>query len=225
MKKLSLFLIGILSLAACSALVQQNTIYLPNVKATVTVPADTVMIRLSVQSTNNNSTLASMENTASLKRTIAALIAIGVNGDDISSDQSTGMSSGQFSNIVCRKVNNNTICKSESSSENVLTSTKIMRLKTTDQNFVDIVLKTAKSAGAVAEIYGYSLSDPSSAEAQARAKAMASAKSIAENMATEAGKNLGKMQRVISHKEYISNSDQHGMVNASSIIDVSYELE
>jgi uncharacterized protein YggE len=209
---------------ASSASVQNEIIYLSNVMGTITLPADTVTISVSVQSTNDNGTMASMENAAAMDKITDALIDMGIDKDDISSGQFTGVSTGQSSNVVCNTVNNETICRTESSSKNVLTSTKIVKIRPNDPSFVNQVLDTVNSLGATASVLSYSLIDQDSAKAKAKDEAMQNAESIAQSMASKRGADLGSIQDLVIRGEYIAGSDQLGLVDVTTVIDVSYAL-
>jgi uncharacterized protein len=233
MNKILIVLTGFLFVVSGSAMLQERTssasvqneiIYLSNVMGTITIPADTVTISVSVQSTNDNGTMASMENAAALDKITDALIDLGIDKEDISSGQFTGVSTGQSSNVVCNTVNNETICRTESSSKNVLTSTKVVKIRPNDPSFVNKVLDTVNSLGANASILGYSLIDQDSAKTEAKDKAMENAESIAQNMASQRGADLGSIQDLAVRGEYIVGSDQLGMVDVTSVIDVSYAL-
>lgn len=209
---------------ASSASVQNDIIYLSNVMGAITIPADTLTISVIVQSTNDNGTTASMKNAAAMDKITEALIDLGIDKDDISSGQLTGVSTGQSSNVVCNTVNNKTICRTESSSKNVLTSTKSVKIRPNDPSFVNKVLDTVNSLGANFSVLGYSLIDQDSAKAKAKDKAMENAESIAQNMASQRGADLGSIQGLVVCREYIIGSDQLGMVDVTSVIDVSYAL-
>ena len=210
-------------LVAGLASAQYNAVFPAEGEATLTVPADMTLITVSVESSNNNSTIASMENQEKLDKIISDLTAIGVNKGDISSGQSTNERSFQMSGTVCTPVNNSTVCKSESVTDYGLTSSKIIKLNSTDDSFVNKVISTAKSGGASTDS-SYYLSDSSSAIADARNKATENARSNAEMMASAAGAKLGKVLNINSYPEYISGSDQTGMVKVTSYVVVTYEL-
>lgn len=165
----------------------------------VTVPADMVMISVSVESSNDNAALADAENQQKLDETKRALIAAGVRPEDISSGQSSGLMSFQSSSRVCRTVNNSTICDMESTNRSTLSSALTLRLNTTDEARINMVMNAARSAGASPAVIGYSLMDTSSALSDARKKAIEDARSNAEGMANAAEVRLGK---VIDISEY-----------------------
>jgi uncharacterized protein YggE len=160
-------------------------------EGTATVPADTVIISVGVQSTNANTTQAA-ENANRLNKTIEALIKAGVQKDEIMPGQSSGFASNQVKIIKSKTVNNKTIWENVTKASNVLTNSVTIQLKTTDISRIDSTLEAAKSQGAVASILGYSISDPGPAEAAARNKAIDNARSNADDIASAAGVSLGK---------------------------------
>jgi uncharacterized protein YggE len=207
-----------------SATVEKNVVYVSNAMATITVPADTFTIAVSVESANDNGSMASAENEAAMDKTINAMIAVGVDKSDILPGTDTGVSQSQSSNVVCDKVGNDTICKTEKYSKNVFTSTKYVKINTTDSSFVTNVLETAKSSGANAGVFDYGLSDKSSAVAEARQKAMGEAESTAKKIALQRVASLGMIQNAVNRGEYITYSDRPYMMNITSLMDVSYAL-
>ena len=201
-------------------------------EGTATVPADTVIISVGVQSNNTNATQAAAENALLLNKTIDALTGAGVQKDEIMPGQSSGISSSHFVSNICRRVNNTTVCENTSNALSLLTSSILIRLKTTDQDRVNSVLETAKSQGAMASITGYSISDKSQAIAEARKKAIDNARSNAEDMASAAGVKLGKAIDIkdygypnISFNEpFGSPSTSPGTVSVTSYVAVTYEI-
>lgn len=201
-------------------------------EGTATVPADTVIISVAAQSNNTNAAQAAAENTLLLNKTIDALTGAGVQKDEIMPGQSSGISSSHFESNVCRRINNTTVCENTSNALSLLTSSILIRLKTTDQDRVNSVLETAKSHGAMASITGYSISDKSQAIADARKKAIDNARSNAEDMASAAGVKLGKAIDVkdygypsISFNEpFGSPSTSPGTVSVTSYVAVTYEI-
>ena len=161
-------------------------------EGTATVPADTVIISVGVQSTNVNTTQATAENANQLNKTIDALIKAGVQKDEIMPGQSSGFISSQVEILKPKTVNNKTTWENVTKASNVLTNSITVQLKTTDISRINSTLEAAKSQGAVASIEGYSISDPKPAEAAARDKAIENARSNAADMASAAGASLGK---------------------------------
>lgn len=201
-------------------------------EGTATVPADTVIISVAAQSNNTNAAQAAAENTLLLNKTIDALTGAGVQKDEIMPGQSSGISSSHFESNVCRRINNTTVCENTSNALSLLTSSILIRLKTTDQDRVNSVLETAKSHGAMASITGYSISDKSQAIADARKKAIDNARSNAEDIASAAGVKLGKAIDIkdygypnISFNEpFGSPSTSPGTVSVTSYVAVTYEI-
>jgi hypothetical protein len=197
----------------------------------VTVPADTVMISVSVESSNENTTLANAENQEKLERTKEALVAAGVKPEDILSGKSSGLMSFQSTSRVCRTVNNSTICDVEASNTSALTSALTLQLKTTDEARINRVMDAARSAGANPIVIGYSLSDTASAAADARKKAVEDARSNAEGMAGAAGVRLGKVMDIseyaypqIMMAQPVISSSRTDTVNVASYVVVTYEI-
>jgi uncharacterized protein len=201
-------------------------------EGTATVPADTVIISVAVQSNNTNASQAAAENTLLLNKTIDALTGAGVQKDEIMPGQSSGISSSHFVSNVCRRINNTTVCENTSNALSLLTSSILIRLKTTDQDRVNSVLETAKSQGAMASITGYSISDKSQAIADARKKAIDNARSNAEDMASAAGVKLGKAidmkdygyPNISFNEPFGSPSTSPGTVSVTSYVAVTYEI-
>lgn len=201
-------------------------------EGTATVPADTVIISVGVQSNNTNASQAAALNALQLNKTIDALSGAGVQKNEIMPGQSSGISSSHFESNICKQVNNTTICENTSNALSLLTSSILIRLKTTDQSEVNSVLETAKSQGAVASIVGYSVSDKSQAIAEARKKAIDNARSNAEDVASAAGVKLGKAIDIsdygypdISFNEPFGSSvTSIGTVSVTSIVAVTYEI-
>jgi uncharacterized protein len=201
-------------------------------EGTATVPADTVIISVGVQSNNTNASQAAAENALLLNKTIDALTRAGVQKDEIMPSQSSGISSSHFESNICRQVNNTTVCENTSKALSLLTSSILVRLKTTDQGEVNSVLEAAKSQGAVASIMGYSISDKSQAVADARKKAIENARSNAEDMASAAGVKLGKAIDIKDYgspdmsfnEPFGSPATALGTVSVTSYVAVTYEI-
>ncbi|MGD0953658.1 MAG: SIMPL domain-containing protein [Methanotrichaceae archaeon] len=233
MKRLAILLgLALLTVYVVSAAGQGNQGISVVGEGTATVPADTVILSIGVQSNNTNATQAAAENAKMLNKTIDALTGAGVQKDEIMPGQSSGISSSHFESNICRLVNNTTVCENTSNALSLLTSSIIIRLKTTDQGRVNSVLETAKSQGAVASITGYSISDKSQAIADARKKAIDNARSNAEDMASAAGVKLGKAIDIsdygypeVSFNEPLgSPATSNGTVSVTSYVAVTYEI-
>lgn len=232
MKRLAILLsfMAFAILSACTAEDDSPTLSVVG-EGTVTVPADTVLISVTVESSNENSAQAEAENQEALDRTKEALMDIGVKPEEIMSGKSSGFRSIQSNSRVCRTVNNSTICDVESSNATTMSSSLTIRLKAGDDSKIDQVLDAAESSGASAVVVGYSLSDASSAVADARKKAVENARSNAEGMAAAAGVRLGD---VVDIREYgypgimmfqpFESPAGQGMVEVSTYVMATYEI-
>jgi len=156
----------------------------------VTVPADTVSIYVSVESSDENMTQAQAEVQEKMNNVVTAMKAAGVKDAEILPGQSSSVSSVQYKSRIGMPSNNTTIWKNSSYDATSLEKSIIVRLKTADMSEINPMLETAKSAGASAYVAGYGLLDGTKAEAEARQKAVANAKENAEEMATAAGVSL-----------------------------------
>ena len=233
MKRLAILLgLALLTVLVVSAAGQRTQGVHAFGEGTATVPADIVIISVGVQSNNTNASQAAAENALLLNKTIDALTRAGVQKDEIMPGQSSGISSSHFESNICRLVNNTTVCENTSNALSLLTSSILIRLKTTDQDKVNRVLEAAKSQGATASIMGYSISDKSQAVAEARKKAIDNARSNAEDQASAAGVKLGKAIDIsdygypdISFNEpFGSSATSRGTVSVTSYVAVTYEI-
>ncbi len=225
MKRLSI-LLGILIFAAFAAQVEGEN---PNLtvmgEGTVTVPADTAIISVSVESNNENTTLAQNEVQEKMDNVIGALKNAGVKDEEILSGQASGITNIQSSSRVCKVVNNTTVCENITQQVSSLEKTTMVRLKTKDESRINAVIDAAKSAGASADVEGYGLSDVGAASTQARQKAVENAKENADSMAAAAGGRLGNLVDISDYTiPYIGSSDQPGMVDVTSYVVVTYEI-
>jgi uncharacterized protein YggE len=200
-------------------------------EGTVTVPADTVTISVSVESGIEDVTAAQAEVQEKMSRVIDALKAAGVKDEEILPGQSSGVSSFQSTSKVCTRVNNSTICENNTQNVSSLERSTVIRLKSTDESRINQVLDTARSTGAQAYVAGYGLSDASKAASEARQKAVANAKENAAGMAAEEGVRLGKVLDIsdygypVALYNYYGSSSQPGMVDVTSYVIVTYEFE
>jgi uncharacterized protein YggE len=233
MKRLAILLgLALLTVLVVSAAGQSTQGIRVIGEGTATVPADTVIISVGVQSNNTNASQATAENALLLNKTIDALTKAGVQKDEIMPGQSSGISSSHFESNICRPVNNTTVCENTSKALSLLTSSILIRLKTTDQDKVNSVLEAAKSQGAMASVMGYSISDKSQAIADARKKAIDNARSNAEDMASAAGVKLGKAIDISDYgypdmsfnEPFGSPATSRGTVSVTSIVSVTYEI-
>ncbi len=221
----------ILAVLSASAAEDDNPTLSVVGEGTVTVPADTVTISVTVESHNENSTLAEAENQERLDRTKEALMAVGVKPEEIMSGRSSGLMSFQSSSRVCRTVNNTTICDVGSSNVTTLSNSLTLRLKAADKAMINQVLDAAKSSGASPAVIGYSLSDASSAVADARRQAVEDARSSAQGMAGAAGMRLGDVVEIneyaypgIAMVQPFEPSSRPGMVDVTTYVMVTYEI-
>lgn len=200
-------------------------------EGTETVPADTAMVSVSVESGNENMTEAQSEVQTKMNHLLDVLKKAGVEDADILPGQSSGISSFQSSSKICKKVNNSTVCENSTQKASSLKRSTLVRLKTTDESRINQVLDAARSAGADAYVAAYSLSDTSKAMAEARKKAVANARENAAGVASEAGGSLGKVLDISDYgypgvemaNSYSSNGEM-GMIEVVSRVVVTYEF-
>ena len=200
-------------------------------EGTVTVPADTATVSVSVESDINNMTAAQAAAQEKMDKVIDALKAAGVKDEEILPGQSSGVSSFQSTSKVCKRVNNSTVCENNTASASSLERSTVVRLKSTDDSRINRVLDAARSAGAKAYVAGYGLSDSSKAAAEARQKAVANAKENAAEMAASEGMRLGKVLDISDYgypaalNDYYGSSAQFGTVDVTSYVIVTFEFE
>ncbi len=199
-------------------------------EGTTTVPADAALISVSVESNNENATLAQAEVQTEMDQLLDVLKKAGVRDVDILPGQSSGVTSFQSSSKVCKRVNNTTVCENNLQKASSLERSTVVRLNTTDESRINEVLNAARSAGADAYVAGYSLSDTSKAMAEARKKAMENAKENAAQVANEAGGSLGKILDVSDYgypdieMANPGSSGQMSMIDVTSVVVVTYEF-
>jgi uncharacterized protein YggE len=221
---------GIMITAALPAVGTNPTLTIVG-EGTVTVPADTAIVSVSVESNINNMTAAQAAVQEKMGRVIDALKAAGVNDEEILPGQSSGVTSFQSTSKVCKKVNNSTVCENNTAQASSLERSLIVRLKSTDSSRINQVLEAARSAGAQADVAGYGLSDAGKATAEARQRAVANAKENAAGLAASEGVRLGKMLDISDYgyplalNDYYGSSTQPGMVDVTSYVIVTYEFE
>jgi hypothetical protein len=200
-------------------------------EGTVTVPADTATISVSVESGNENMTEAQVAVQGKMSQVIDALKRAGVKDEEILPGQSSGVSSFQSTSKVCKKVNNSTVCENNTARASSLERSTVIRLKSTDESRINRVLDAARSAGAQAYVAGYGLSDSSKAASEARQKAVANAKENAAEMAAAEGMRLGAVLDIsdygypVALNDYNGGSAQPGTVDVTSYVIVTYEFE
>ena len=197
-------------------------------EGTVTVPADTATISVSVESINDNTTMAQSEVQEKMNNAIDALKSAGVKDEEILPGQSSGITSIQSSSKVCRPVNNTTVCENRTEQASSLQRSTVIRLKTTEEAKIINVLNAAKSAGANAYVAGYGLDDTNKAVTEARQKAVVNARENAEGIAQAAGARLGKLLDISDYAYPVIFGDlslgQKGMVDVTSYVVVTYEI-
>ncbi len=200
-------------------------------EGTVRVPADIATISVSAKSGNENMTQASAAVQEKMAKVIDALKAAGVKDEEIMPGQSGGVTSFQSTSKVCKRVNNSTVCENDTTSLSSLERSAVIRLKSTDETRINHVLDAARSAGAQAYVAGYGLSDFGKAASEARQKAVANAKENAAAMAAAEGLRLGAVQDISDYgypmalNDYYGGTAQLGMVDVTSYVIVTYELE
>jgi uncharacterized protein len=221
---------GIMITAALPAVGANPTLTVVG-EGTVTVPADTATISVSVESNVSNMTQAQAAVQEKMGTVIDALKAAGVKDEEIMPGQGSGVTSFQSTSKVCRKVNNSTVCENDTTSLSSLERSTILRLKSTDETRINHVLDVARSAGAQATVAGYGLSDAGKAAKEARQKAMANAKENAAGMAAAEGVRLGKVLDISDYgypmalNDYSGGPAQLGMVDVKSYVIVTFEFE
>jgi uncharacterized protein len=197
-------------------------------EGTVTVPADTATISVSVESSNDDTNMAQADVQEKMNNAIDALKTAGVKDEEILPGQSSGVTSIQSSSKVCRQVNNTTVCDNRTEQVSSMERSTVIRLKTTDESKINSVLNAAKSAGANAYVTGYGLDDTDKAVTEARKKAVANARENAEGMAKSAGASLGKVLDISEYAYPVIFGDpslgQTGMVDVTCYVVVTYEI-
>lgn len=196
-----------------------------------TVPADTALISVSVESGNENMTEAQAEVQTKMDHLLDVLMKAGVKEEDILPGQSSGISSFQSSSKVCKTVNNTTVCENNTQQVSSLQRSTVVRIKSTDESKIDEVMNAARSAGADAYVAAYSLNDSSKAMAEARKKAVANARENAAGVASQAGGSLGKALDISDYgypgvemaNPYSSNGEM-SMIDVISRVVVTYEF-
>ncbi len=197
----------------------------------VSVPADTATIIISVASSTGNMSRDQSAVQEMMERIIEALKAAGVKDEEIIKEQSSGLSSFQSSSKVCQRINNSTVCDNSSLQATALERSTIVKLNGTEKARIDKLLDAAESSGAEAYVAGYGLSDSSAAASMAREKAVANARTNAAETAAAEGLRLGDIVDISDYGypeamyEGFFESDRPGMVDVTSYVIVTYELE
>lgn len=189
---MGLLLLLALCTTAITSVVAENSSLRVIGEGSVLTPADTVIITVSAQSSEDNATIAAEKNSLLLNRTVDALMAAGVKEEEIMPARSKGYM--KYHNVVCNTVNNTTSC--EDVIESLVTERMTIKLRADDENETKRVIDAAKSAGSRAIIAGYALSDPDKAIDEARRQALEDARSRAEGYAASFGFELGRSMEI-----------------------------
>ncbi len=160
----------------------------------VVVPADTVFVTISVTTEDENLTLASIENSETLNRTIEALADAGVKREDVLSGRGRSVQSIQTRSRVC---NNSTCVFVTDKAVSRVTDQVTIRFDAEEEALINRTIEAARTEGAEAAISGYDLNDAIEAVAEARRMAVEDAEDEAEDIASAAGLVLGKRLEIL----------------------------
>lgn len=200
-------------------------------EGTVSVPADTATIIVSVSSGSGNTSQDQAAVQEMMDKAIRALKAAGIRDDEITLDESASLSSASSRSEICQTVNNKTICNNSSLQATALGRSAMVSLRSTEKARIDELVDAAESAGAEAYVAGYGLSNSTAAMSQARTKAVANAHANAEEMAAAEGLRLGQVLKI---SDYSYPEDLYSglfdlssteMVDVTSYVAVTYELD
>lgn len=200
-------------------------------EGTVSVPADTATIIVSVSSGSGNTSQDQAVVQEMMDKAIRALKAAGIRDDEITLDESASLSSASSRSEICQTVNNKTICNNSSLQATALGRSAMVSLRSTEKARIDELVDAAESAGAEAYVAGYGLSNSTAAMSQARTKAVANAHANAEEMAAAEGLRLGQVLKI---SDYSYPEDLYSglfdlssteMVDVTSYVAVTYELD
>lgn len=246
MKNVAIVLsLAFLAVAVATTAAEDTTTLTVAGEGTVTVPADTVYITVSVTTSGDNSTKALEENVENLNRTIDALLNAGLDEENVLPGYGRSSQTIKTYNRVC----NNTTCAIV---ENVISKvTYQVTIKLDSDEDSEKFLEAAKAEGARAEITGYELSDTGPAMTKARKNAVENANENAEELASAAGLKVSKTLEIFepsppriyhqsfdqtgpsglmdlfgwsSYQRYPAEPGESGMVQVSSYVVVTYEL-
>jgi uncharacterized protein YggE len=134
---------------------------------TATAPTDTVTITVSTRCVNDNSIQTTAQNANLLDRTKDAILAAGVNKDEILPGYSNSLMN--YRSVFFNTSNNTRICKDTVT--NIAFGQTILRMKMGESR-INRILAAVRSAGAAVSISGYSLGDMKAIVDGARKKAM-----------------------------------------------------
>ena len=181
-----------LALCAAASAQSNDSSLRVNGVGSVQVPADTTIIAFYVQNSSQNFTVAEEATSLMLNQTAEALLAAGVKEEEIASHRSEGRIRSH--KVICTTVNNTTDCQDVMI--NAATMRMVVKLKSIDANQTRKIMDAAEAAGAEADIWGYELSDPSSAMDQARKKALENARAKAQYIASSYDLTLGESMQI-----------------------------
>ena len=185
--KLILWL-SLAALAFCAAASAQESTLRVTGEGSVQVPADTTVIAFYVQNCSDNFTIAQEAASIMLNETEQALLAAGVNQEEIGPHRSKGRITTH--KVICNTINNSTDCRDVT--VNAATMRMMVRLNSSDANETKGIIEAAEASGAQADIWGYDLRDPSNALEQARKKALENARAKAAYYASSYDLTLGE---------------------------------
>lgn len=197
----------------------------------VSAPADTATIIVSVSSSSGNASQDRAAVQEMMESAIEALKAAGIKDDDITPEEAASLSSASSRSMICRTINNKTVCDNSSQQATELWRSAMVKVNSTEKARIDELLDAAESAGARAYVAGYGLTDPAAAKSQAREKAMANARANAEEMAAAEGLSLGQVVDISDYGypggfyEGLFDLSPTGMVDVASYVVVTYELK
>ena len=142
--------LAILMAAFCPAMVMGANPTLTVIgEGTATMPADSVVISVYVESRLGNSSAAQKEVMEMMDQVIDAMKAAGVKDEDIMAGQASSATSFQSTSKVCRKVNNSTVCENDNIQATSLERSATAKLKSTDKTVINKVLNNTKPRAAV----------------------------------------------------------------------------
>jgi uncharacterized protein YggE len=181
-------LLGLLALTS-SGLAQEGTTLTVAGEGAVTVPADVVIVSVSITVEDENVTLASLLACEGLNRTIEALIEAGVNRDDVSAGRGRSVSKIQSTSRIC----DNSSCVAVADEAVTLVKEEVtIRFDPRNEDLINRSFEAATSQGAEAAISWYALEEKEEAFTEARKKAVEDAEEEARALAAAAGLRLGE---------------------------------
>lgn len=185
-------LLGLLALTS-SGLAQEGTTLTVAGEGAVTVPADVVIVSVSITVEDENVTLASLLACEGLNRTIEALIEAGVNRDDVSAGRGRSVSKIQSTSRIC----DNSSCLSVAGEAVTLVKEEVtIRFDPRNEDLINRSFEAATAQGAEAVISWYALEEKEEAFCEARKKAVEDAEEEARALAAAAGLRLGELLEI-----------------------------